>query len=77
MAAADAIAAGETPRPDAIGRLRERLDAGPPDVSDSDSDEAALRLVDGWGWLHNLVDDLEQLSAAFAPSPRRVQGVPG
>jgi hypothetical protein len=62
-AAADAIGAGEPPRADAGAELGRRLDAADPPTVHGGR-EAALRLVDGWGWLHGLADDLELLEQA-------------
>jgi hypothetical protein len=65
-AAAGAIAAGERPPAGAGTALSRRLDdAGAP--APSAPPEAALRIVDGWGWLHALADDLDRLERAFVP----------
>ena len=71
-AAADAIAAGQPPRADTIARLHSRLErVAPPDLSD---EETALRLVDGWGWLHSLTDDLDQVRRAVDQSTEHDRG---
>jgi uncharacterized membrane protein YccC len=65
-AVADAIGAGEPPATGTAATLQGLLDrAGPPAVSGER--EATLRLVDGWGWLLSLVDDLDRLEQACAP----------
>jgi Fusaric acid resistance protein-like len=67
-AAADAIGAGQSPPSGAGAELGRRLDdAGAPAVSGGP--EAALRIVDGWGWLHALADDLDRLERAFVTPP--------
>jgi Fusaric acid resistance protein-like len=66
--AGDAIGAGQSPPAGAGAALGRRLDdAGAPAVSGGR--EAALRIVDGWGWLHALADDLDRLERAFATAP--------
>jgi hypothetical protein len=66
--AADAVATGGSPTAGAGPALGRRLDeAGAPAVSGER--EAALRIVDGWGWLHSLADDLDRLERAFVTAP--------
>ena len=65
-AAADAVAAGEPPAADGSARLQIRLGAASRSaIGDGD---AALQVVDGWGWLHSLTDDLERVERACAPA---------
>ncbi len=66
--AAAAIAAGDPPPAGAGAALSRRLDeSGAPTLSGTQ--EAALRIVDGWSWLHALADDLDRLERALGPAP--------
>ncbi|MGY4767147.1 FUSC family protein [Kribbella sp. CWNU-51] len=65
--AAAAIAAGDSPPAGAGASLTRRLDdSGAP--TPSGAQDAALRIVDGWSWLHALADDLDRLERAFVPA---------
>jgi hypothetical protein len=67
-AAADAIGAGTPLPPGAGAELGRRFDAaGARTVSGGP--EAELRLVDAWGWLYGLADDLDRLEKAVGPHP--------
>jgi uncharacterized membrane protein YccC len=65
-AAADEIEAGEPPTPEACAALRESVNSNAPSTMDG-TGEALVRLLDGWAWLHGLVDDFALLHQAFAP----------
>jgi hypothetical protein len=65
-AAADEIEAGEPPTPEACAALRESVNGDASSTMDG-TGEALVRLLDGWAWLHGLVDDLALLHQAFAP----------
>jgi hypothetical protein len=66
--AADALGAGRPPAAGAGAVLRRRLDAADAPALPDDR-EAALRLLDAWGWLHALTDDLDLLERADATGP--------
>jgi uncharacterized membrane protein YccC len=74
-AAADAVRSGSPLPVDAGAGCRARFrvgdGAGPP----APSPEAALRVLDAWGWLYALADDVDLLEHAFrlttGPSPTR------
>ena len=64
--AADAIAAGRPLPADAGNRCRSRFRTGD-DVHGLQSTPSVVgRVLDGWGWLNGLADDLELLERAFA-----------
>ena len=67
-AAADKIEAGEPPTPEAGAALRESVNSAASSTMDGTGEEL-LRALDGWAWLHGLVDDLALLQQAFAPQP--------
>ncbi len=46
--------------------LNSRLDADPPHAPFADDAHAALRVVDAWGWLHGLADDLTRAERSAA-----------
>jgi uncharacterized membrane protein YccC len=46
--------------------LNTRLDADPPHAPFADDAHAALRVVDAWGWLHGLADDLGRAERSAA-----------
>ena len=47
--------------------LAERLDADPPRARFGDHPHDALRVLDAWGWLHGLSDDLGRAERAVVP----------
>ncbi len=65
---ADDVAAGRTPGPAVIADRRNRL-ATAPSGDLTASPEDALRVLDAWGWLDSLLDDLERLRHALDPHP--------
>ncbi|WP_329482423.1 FUSC family protein [Kribbella sp. NBC_01484] len=65
--AAAAIAVGDPPPARAGAALSRRLDdSGTPTLSGAQ--DATLRIVDGWSWLHALADDLDRLERALGPA---------
>jgi hypothetical protein len=66
--AADAVAAGGSPTAGTGPALGRRLDEAAAPAASGER-EAALRIVDGWGWLHSLADDLDRLERAFVTAP--------
>jgi uncharacterized membrane protein YccC len=66
--AADAMAAGRELPPDAGDRCRSRFRMGEDMQALRNAPAVAGRVLDGWGWLNGLADDLELLEHAF-PAP--------
>ncbi len=66
--AADAVRAGTTEPSER--HLVEGLDAHPPHGAFADDPHAALRVIDAWGWLHGLADDLDRAERAAAGRSR-------
>lgn len=72
-AGADALVARTPPGPDAGPALHRELGPHPPPASYSTAPQDALRVIDAWGWLHVLAEDLTRLHrAAEAPADRVV-----
>jgi hypothetical protein len=72
--AADAIASGQPLPVDAGNGCRSRFRTGD-DVHGLQSTPAVVgRVLDGWGWLNGLADDLELLERAFAAPPAGLDG---
>ncbi|MHA6620792.1 FUSC family protein [Pseudonocardia sp. DLS-67] len=55
---------------DDSGRLHARLSPHPPAAEYGRAPSDALRVVDVWGWLHGLADDLSRLHGALTSSNR-------
>jgi uncharacterized membrane protein YccC len=66
-ATADALAASTAPPPDESTRLHAQLSPHPPPAAYGLAPLDALRVVDVWGWLHGLADDLSRLHETLAP----------
>jgi uncharacterized membrane protein YccC len=66
---AAALAASAAPPADDSGRLHARLSPHPPAAEYRRSPSDALRVVDVWGWLHGLADDLARLHEAMELPP--------
>jgi uncharacterized membrane protein YccC len=64
--AADAIASGRPLPTDAGDRCRSRFRTGEDVQGLRTTPSAVGRVLDGWGWLNGLADDLELLERAFA-----------
>jgi uncharacterized membrane protein YccC len=62
--AARSMREGSTEPPER--NLDSRLDADPPHAPFADDAHAALRVVDAWGWLHGLAEDLGRAERAAA-----------
>jgi uncharacterized membrane protein YccC len=62
---AAALAAAAPPPADDSGRLHARLTPHPPAAAYGRAPLDALRVVDVWGWLHGLADDLFRLHQAL------------
>jgi uncharacterized membrane protein YccC len=62
---ATALATAAAPPADDSGRLHARLSPHPPAAGYGRAPRDALRVVDVWGWLHGLADDLSRLHEAL------------
>ncbi|GAA1322970.1 FUSC family protein [Pseudonocardia xinjiangensis] len=67
--AAAAVAAGGAPARGTATQLRKRVAAQHLAVRVAEAPVEALRAFDAWGWLHGLVDGLEQVEQALDPPP--------
>jgi hypothetical protein len=67
---ATALATAAAPPADDSGRLHARLSPHPPVAEYGRAPSDALRVVDVWGWLHGLADDLSRLHGALTSSNR-------
>lgn len=68
---ADAVAGGVSPTADPGPAMHERLTAHPPKAPYAQAPQAALRVVDLWGWLHGSADTLTRLHQALVPDAAR------
>jgi hypothetical protein len=68
-ATAAALASGSTPPPDSGPGLHALLSPHPPQAPYAQAPTEALRVIDVWGWLHGLADDLSRLHRAVQPQP--------
>lgn len=67
---ADALASRAAPGPDPGPGLHARLSPHPPPAPYARAPADALRVIDAWGWLHALADDLSRLHGALGPGGR-------